>query len=223
MKETGNMQIEELGHAINKGLEFWSLQCLADAAIMLSFVILAMVAGRCYLESVRHRLTLRVAAEVWEAGADLLIDAAMGFIALVGLFITNPDIMADIKIALPWVPLAMVLVAIALVIRAFHGGRAVGSAAWWLVLGMMVVGCAANWFGFTFVMEAAGEEYLKGHADSVWPALQRMRSDFNPDLAMATFRWANPALLCVFIWAVVAGAVRSCRAARQPNTSTAGQ
>ncbi len=212
------MQIEELGHAINKGLEFWSLQVVADVAIMLSFVILAMVAGRSYLDSIRSRLTLRVATEVWEAGADLLIDAAMGFVALVGLFITNPDIMADIKIGLPWVPLAMLLIAIALVVRAFHGGRTVGSTAWWIVLGLVAVACAANWFGFTFVMEAAGEEYLKKGASSVWPAFQRMRSDFNPDLAMATFHWANPALVLVFIWAVVAGAARSRRAVGQSKT-----
>ena len=217
MKEIANTQIEELGHAINKGLEFWSLQTLTDGAIMLSFVILAMVAGRCYLDGVRRRLTLRVAAEVWEVGADVLIDATMGFVALVGLFITNPDIMADIKIGLPWVPLAMVLMAVALVIRAFHGGRAVGSVAWWIVLGLIAVACAANWFGFTFVMEAAGEEYLKKQPDSWWPALQRMRSDFNPDLVMATFRWANPALVLVFVWAVVAGAARSCRASQQPK------
>jgi hypothetical protein len=219
MKGTGDMQPEELGHAINKGLEFWSLQCLSDTAILLSFVILAMVAGRCYLEDVRRRLTLRVAAEVWEAGTDLLIDLLMGFVALVGLFIVNPDIMADIKIGLPWVPLAMVLMAVALVIRAFHGGRVVASTAWWIVLGLVVVACAANWFGFTFVMEAAGPEYLKGHADSVWPSLQRMRSDFNPDLAMATFQWANPALVLVFIWAVVAGMVRTCRARQKPTAS----
>ena len=211
------MQPEELGHAINKGLEFWSLQCLSDAAIMVSFVILVMVAGRSYLEDIRRRLTLRVAAEVWEAGTDLLIDVLMGFVALVGLFIVNPDILADIKIGLPWVPLAMVLVAVALVIRTFHGGRVVRSTSWWIVLGLLVVACAANWFGFTFVMEAAGEGYLKGHAASVWPTLQRMRSDFNPDLAMATFQWANPALLLVFLWAVVTGAVRSCRARQQPK------
>ena len=218
LKGTGNMQPEELGHAINKGLEFWSLQIVADAAIMSSFVVLAMVAGRCYLENVRRRLTLRVAAEVWEAGTDLLVDVLMGFVALVGLFIVNPDIMADIKIGLPWVPLAMVLMAVALVIRAFHGGRVFGSTAWWIVLGLVAVACAANWFGFTFVMEAAGEGYLKGHEGSVWPALQRMRSDFNPDLAMATFQWANPALVLVFIWAVVAGVVRSCRTRQQPKT-----
>ena len=214
------MQPEQLKHAINKALECWSLQSLTDAAIMLSFVILAMVSGRCYLESVRRRLTLRVAAEVWEAGTDLLIDASIGFVALVGLFITNPDIMADIKIGLPWVPLAMVLMAAALVIRAFHGGRVVGSTAWWIALGLIAVACAANWFGFTFVMEAAGEEYLKNNPDSLWPSLQRMRSDFNPGLAMVTFQWANPALVLVFAWAVVVGTVRSWRAARQSKASS---
>jgi len=211
------MKPEELGHAINKGLEVWSLQIVCDVAILLSFIILAMVAGRCYLESVGRRLTLRVAAEAWETGADVLIDALMGFVALVGLFIVNPDIMADIKIGLPWVPLAMVLVAVALVLRVFHGGRVVGSAAWWIVIGLLVVACAANWFGFTFVMEAAGGEYLKGNVPSLWPTLQRMRSDFNPDLALTTFYWANPALILVFVWVIVASAVRSCRSSREPK------
>ena len=209
--------IENLGHAINKGFEFWSLQVVCDTAILLSFVILAMVAGRCYLENIRRHLTLRVAAEAWETGVDLLIDAMMAFVALVGLFVVNPDIMADIKIGLPWVPLAMVLVAVALGIRIFHGGRAVGSTAWWIVVGLLVAACAANWFGFTFVMEAAGEEYLKGNAASVWPVLQRMRSDFNPALALTTFYWANPALVLVFIWVVVTSAVRSYRDSQAPK------
>ncbi len=205
------MQAEELAHAINKGLEVWSLQVLSDVAIMLPFVILAMIAGHCYLETLRRRLTLRLWAEVWEAGAELVIDLMMGVVGLVGLFIINPDIMADIKIGLPWVPLAMVLISAALVIRVFHGGRVVGSTAWWIVLALVAVAVASNWFGFTFVMEAAGDEYLKGHGASLWPTLQRMRSDFNPDLSMATFQWANPALVLVFIWAMVAAAVRSCR------------
>lgn len=211
------MNAEELERVINKGLEVWSLQSVCDVAIMLSFVILALVAGRSYLENIRRRLTLRVAAEAWETGADVLIDLLLGFVTLVGLFIINPDIMADIKIGVPWVPLAMVLLAVALVLRVFHGGRVAGSAAWWCVLGLLAGACAANWFGFTFVMEAAGEEYLKGRATSLWPALQRMRSDFNPDLAMATFQWANPALILVFVWAVITGAVRSSRCSQEKN------
>jgi hypothetical protein len=36
MQEAANTQIEELGRAINKGLEFWPLQVVADVAIMLN-------------------------------------------------------------------------------------------------------------------------------------------------------------------------------------------
>jgi len=211
------MQTEELGHAINKGLELWSLQCLSDAAILSSFVILALVAGRSYLDEIRRRLTLRVAAEAWETGTDLLIDLLMSFAALVGLFIVNPDILADIKIGLPWVPLGLWLIAVALVVRVFYGGRNAGTTAWWLVLGLVALACLANWFGFTFVMEAAGEEYVKGRPDSLWPALQRMRSDFNHDLALTTFQWANPALVAVFLWALVVAVVRSGRGGATPK------
>ncbi|MEI6167979.1 MAG: hypothetical protein WCS52_12375 [bacterium] len=212
------MNMEELERGIHKGLEVWSLQSVSDLAIMLSFVILALVAGRSYLDSIRRRLTLRLAAEAWETGTDVLIDLLLGFVTLVGVFIINPDIMADIKIGVPWVPLAMVLMAVALVLRVFHGGRIAGSPAWWSVLGLLVVACAANWFGFTFVMEAAGDEYLKGHADSFWPMLKSMRSDLNPDLAMVTFQWANPALMLVFVWALIVGAMRSSRHGQEKNT-----
>ena len=211
------MNVEELGHGINKGLEFWSLQTVCDLAIMVSFVALALIVGRSYLEGIRRRLTLRVVSEVWDVGFDVLIDLLLGFAALVGFFIVNPDMMSDIKIGLPWVPLAMVLMAVAMVLRLFYGGRVAGSATWWTVLGLLVVACAANWFGFTFVMEAAGDEYLKGQTTSIWLTLQKMRSDLNPDLAMATFHWVNPALVLVFVWAVIVGAVRSSRGAKKTD------
>ena len=206
------MNAEELGHGINKGLEVWSLQSICDLAIVLSFVALALVAGRPYLDGIRQRLSLRVAAEAWETGTDVLTDLLLGFVALVGLFVINPDIMADIKIGVPWVPLAMVLTAVALVLRVFYGARIVGSAAWWSVFGLLLIACAANWFGFTFVMEAADDEYLRDQTVSLWPTLQHMRSDFNSDLAMATVQWANPALCGVFLWAIITGAVRSVKA-----------
>jgi hypothetical protein len=169
---------EDLTHSIQKGLEVWSLQNVCDAAILLSFVILALVAGRAYLETLKNRLTLRVATEVWEAGTDLGLDMLLFAVVLVGLFVINPDIMADIKIALPWVPLAFVLMAVVLVIRVCYGGREVGSRAWWAAVTLLALAGLANWFGFTFVMEAAGEEYLALHPNAqVWVALSRLRSD----------------------------------------------
>lgn len=208
------MKPEELEQAIGKALEVWSLQTVSDLAIVLSFIVLALVVGQSYLDSIRDRLTLRVATEVWDATLNILVDVMLAFVAAVGLFIINPDIMADIKIGVPWVPVAMVLLAAALVIRAFHGGRVVGSVAWRIVLGLIVVACLCNWFGFTLVMEAAGDEYAGAGPGSTWEALQNMRSDFNHPLALTTFYWTNSAMILVLAWAVVVGASRSGRARR---------
>ena len=205
------MNSKELEHGINKALEVWSIQSLCDIAIMLTFVILALVVGRAYLENIRNRFTLRITAEVLDIGSDLLIDVWLGFVTLVGLFIINPDIMSDIKVGLPWVPLAMVLTAAALVVRVWHGGRQPGSSAWWVVFVLLATACVSNWFGFTFVMEAAGEEYLKPNEPSIWLLLQQMRSDFNPSLAMTTFLWANPAMVLILAWGAIVGAKRSSR------------
>lgn len=82
MQDTAHMQMEELGHAIGKGLELWSLQAVADAAILLSLANLAVVVGRCYPEGVRRRLTLRVAAEIWGACADFVRECPSGALAL---------------------------------------------------------------------------------------------------------------------------------------------
>jgi hypothetical protein len=205
------MNAEQLPRAIYKGLEIWSLQSLCDVAIMMSFAILALVAGRAHLDKLKRGLTLRVASEVWETGADLLVDVLLFGVVLAGLFFINPDIMADIKIGVPWVPLAMVLLAVALVLRACHGGRVIGSTAWWVAFVLIVLACAANWFGFTFVMEAAGDEYIKDKTQSLWPVLQRMRSDKNPELALLTFQLANPALVLVFLWGIIAGVIQTRR------------
>jgi hypothetical protein len=213
------MNDEELIHSIGKGLEAWTLQNMADIAILLTFVALAMAAGRIYLDEIRNRLTLRVAAEVWDVMTDFGADVLLFIVALVGLFVVNPDIMADIKIGLPWVPLGFILTTIALVVRVCHGGREVGTRPWWFATLLLAAGCALCWFGFTFVMEAAGEEFLKLHPSATWTALRHMRSDMNPELAMTTFLWAHPVLLFVFGWAGVVGMARSARLAKQrkPN------
>ncbi len=209
------MNDEELEVGIRKALEAWTLQNLCDTAILLLFVALALVAGRSYLEGIRARLSLRVASEVWDVLTDYGADLLLFGIVVIGLMVVNPDVMADIKVALPWVPLAFVLAGVALVIRAFHGGRVVGSKSWWAALVLIAVGCAAAWFGFTFVMEAAGKEYLERHPSALWQTLRNMRSDLNPDFNVATFLWAGPTLALVFLWAMATGVVGTVRWARQ--------
>jgi hypothetical protein len=208
---------DELAVGIRKGLEAWTLQNLCDGAILLMFIALAMLAGRGYLDEIRSRLSLRVAGEIWdvvtEYGADLLLLVIM----LIGLMVVNPDVMADIKVALPWLPLAFLLAGVALAIRACHGGRLVGSAAWYAALALVVIGCASAWFGFTFVMEAAGHEYLDQHPSALWESLRNMRSDLNPELNMTVFSWAGPALAFVFLWMMLASVVSTVRGTRRPK------
>lgn len=207
----------QLIHGVGKALEVWTLQNLCDLAILAGFVALGLFVGRAYLERLKGRLSLRVAIEAWETLADVAVDGALVFVALVALLVTNMDIMADIKIGLPFVPFGFLLLTAALVVRLFHGGHVVGSKAWLLVLGLMSIACLSTWFGFTFVMEGAGDEYLELHPESAkfWEGLEHLRSNKNPNLAMATFVWACPGMLGLFVWAVIAGAIRSAKGGKQ--------
>ena len=126
------MNVEQSITAMRKALEMWTLQNLCDTGIMLGFLIIGLVAARGYLERFKAKLSLRVAIEAWETLIDLGADFLLLVVALIGLFITNTDIMADIKIALPWVPLAFLLMGAALIVRAFYGGHKPGSRPWWI-------------------------------------------------------------------------------------------
>ena len=75
----------------------------------------------------------------------------------------NPDIMSDVKMAVPFFPAATVLLAVALVLRLFHGGHELASKNHLRSLYLMLAGCLVNILGFTFVMEGASEEYLDSH------------------------------------------------------------
>ena len=68
------MKPEQVQEAINKALELWSLQTVCDLAIIASFIVLALVVGQSYLDSIRNRLTLRVATEVWDTTLNVLVD-----------------------------------------------------------------------------------------------------------------------------------------------------
>jgi len=197
--------------AMRKALEMWTLQNLCDTGILIGFLIVGLVAARGYLEIFKARLSLRVAIEAWETLIDLGADFLLLFVALIGLFITNTDIMADIKVAIPWVPIAFLLMGAALIIRAFYGGHKLGSRAWWIALGLIVFGCVLNWFGFTFVMEAPGDEYLNLPLADKLIALAHMRSNENPSLTMITFFVLAPLFALEFMWATIAAVLHTCQ------------
>lgn len=213
------MNAQQIETGLRKGLEIWTLQNLADGAILLIFVILALVAGRGYLQRARKTLTLRVASEVWDLAADYFPDLLLLIVFLIGVSVTNLDIMADIKLGLPFVPLAFAFSGAALVIRAFHNGRTPGTAGWRVAFALIAAAAICGWFGFTFIMEAAGDEYFRaGIVSGPWSSLMHLRSDLNPSFAEASFHWIAPLDALVAVWATAAAARQTMQA--RPSAGT---
>lgn len=195
---------EDMAKAVAKALEVWTLQNLFNISIMLGILAtgLAMVQG--YYRALEKRLSLRVSVELWGVLTILLVDVLLAIVVLVGYLVLNPDIMADIKIGIPFCPVATVLYAIALVLRLFHGGHDVTSKNYLRSLYWMFAAGVINVIGFTFVMEAPSKDYLKDHPSEFWNYLKmHLRSNANLEWSQITFYICFAALIVVLIWGAV--------------------
>ncbi len=199
------MTPELIGEGVSKGLEIWILQNLLDLGIILVFFLIGIFSLRGYLDRFRERLILRLSVEIWDLFLDLLTDFLMVIIFLIGLFITNPDIMVDIKIALPWIPLSFLLVGVSFVIK-LRKNVEIGSVSWKVVLTLLLLSAIFSWFGFTFVMEGATREYYEsGVYPYLWKIFYNMRSDVNRELSLITFYLLSPLYFLTFLWMVFSG------------------
>jgi len=201
-------------HDISKALEIWILQSLMNFSIILGIIALGLAIVRLYYDSLEKRLTLRVSIELWDVITIMLVDILLVIVVIVGYFVLNPDIMADIKIAVPFVPTAAILFAVALVLRLFHGGHDVAHPNFIRSVWLMLAANVINITGFTFVMEAASGEYLEKHPDAFWTFLKtKLRSNANLELSQITFWICFPVLMAVFVWGFVS-AVRQTKKLR---------
>lgn len=191
-------------HDAAKALEVWTLQNLFNISIMLGILAcgLAMIQG--YYRAMEKQLTLRVSIEVWRVLTVVVVDVLLAIVVLVGYLVLNPDIMADIKIAIPFCPAASILFAAALVLRLFHGGHVAGSKNYLRSLYLMLAASAINIVGFTFVMEAPSGAYLATHPSAFWNYVKtHLRSNADPhglELSQVTFYVCFPLLLVVLVW-----------------------
>ena len=193
-------------HDIAKALEVWTLQNLLNISIMLGILAAGIALAQDYYKALEKHLTLRVSIEVWRIATVLVVDVLLVVVVLVGYVVLNPDIMADIKMAVPFYPLATILFAVALFLRLFHGGHEVGSQNYVRSLYLMFAANVINMVGFTFVMEAASDEYLETHPSACWEYIKsHLRSNADPsglELTQITFYVCFPILLAVFVWGV---------------------
>jgi len=194
-------------HDIVKALEVWTLQNLLNVSIMLGILATGLAVVQGYYESLEKRLSLRVSIELWRVFTILAVDVLLVVVVLVGYLVLNPDIMADIKMAVPFCPVATLLFAVALVLRLFHGGHEVGSKNYLRALCLMFLGCVINMAGFTVVMEAPSKEYLALHPSPFWDYVKtHLRSNAAPhglELSQTTFFVCFSLLVIVFLWAAV--------------------
>jgi len=194
-------------HDIAKALEVWALQNLLDFSILLGILAAGLAIVQGYYRELEKHLTLRVSIELWRVLTVLIVDVLLVAVVVVGYLVLNPDIMADIKIAIPFNPVATILFAVALVLRLFHGGHEAGSKNYFRSLYFMLAANVVNMVGFTFVAEAPSGEYLKRHPSDFWDFVKTcLRSNADPhglELTQITFYVCFPILMAVLVWGVM--------------------
>lgn len=171
--------------SIAKDLEVWTAQTLCDTGILMSVVACALHLGRPYFERILGRFTLRVASDLWWLLYTILRDGALFMAVLLGLLTLNLDLMADIKIGLPFVPLGTVALLAALLAKVFRNTEDVNKAHIRMVR-LVCLGAVLNFMGYVLVMEAPGQEY-EAAGTWVWRFLESLRSNRNPTLATWSF------------------------------------
>jgi hypothetical protein len=196
----------------DKALEIWTAQTLCDVGILLSVISLLLHIGRPYFERVQARLPLRVAADFWWLLYIILRDGTLFATVIFGLFTLNPDLMADIKIGLPFIPLGTVALSYALSVKVFNNAEDINRS-YRLATFLVAAGVILNTIGFVLVMEAPGEEYGAGRT-VFWQTLRSWQSNKNPDLSMTSF---HIAILLLFVIAVDAF-VKAIRIHNKPDT-----
>ncbi len=182
--------------ATSKDLELWTLTTLADLMVM--FLILGFVlhlADR-YFSYTLHSFRVRMSGEHWGMIFLIIRDGALILSFLFGLILINPDIMGDIKLAVPFLPLGTVVLGAALLVK-MGWDVANSRKANALFTSLLFLAVLIEYFGFTFVMEAAPSEWVQQVAP-FWGSLRTMRSNVNPHLAIVTFWITFPLIVALF-------------------------
>ena len=196
------------GHEIAKGLEVWLLQNLLNASILMGIVSSGLILADGYFNELERHLKLRVSRELWHLLTVVLTDLMLTAVFVIGYVVLNPDIMADIKMAVPFYPVASLLFATALVLRLFKGGHDQESPNHKRALWLTVAGNLINIVGFSFVAEAASDEYLAHHASPFWTYLKsHFRSNADPiglEVSQVTFFICFPILMLIGFWGIKA-------------------
>ncbi|HHT9114739.1 MAG: hypothetical protein HZA47_03415 [Planctomycetes bacterium] len=178
-----------------KSLEIWTAQTICDVGILLSIISFLLHIGRPYFDRIISHFTLRVAADLWWIVYIILRDGTLFVSVLFGFLNLNLDLMADVKIGLPFVPLGTVALAAALSIKIFRNTEDINKS-FRISTYLVMLGAFLNTIGYVLVMEAPGDEYAIAKT-TFWETMRSWRSNSNPELATITFYVAFVLLLSI--------------------------
>ena len=178
-----------------KSLEVWTAQTICDVGILLSIISFLLHIGRPYFDRIISRFTLRVAADLWWIVYIILRDGTLFISVLFGFLNLNLDLMADVKIGLPFVPLGTVALAASLSIKIFRNTEDINKS-FRISTYLVMLGAFLNTIGYVLVMEAPGNEYSIA-TTAFWETMRSWRSNANPELATITFYVAFALLLSI--------------------------
>ena len=182
---------------ISKSLELWTIISSYDISLVLLLLgLLLHFAGGYYNQSLKW-FGIRVSKENWSILFFLIRDFSLFASFGIGLLLVNTDMFADVKLPMPFFPLGLVLLGIALIykLKGTSDDNTKYSKRFDLFL---ILAAIVQYFGFVFVMEAAPAEWVEaGVAGSFWLMLRDMRSNLNPALSMWTFYLSFPALMVI--------------------------
>jgi hypothetical protein len=183
-----------------KALEIWTAQTILNLGILFSIISALLHIGRPYFERILSRMTLRVAADVWWLLYIIIKDGLL-FISVLLIFLNmNLDLMADIKIGLPFVPLGMMLLIISLIIKVFRNTEDINKLSR-INNYIISAGALLNMLGYILVMEAPGDEYAASQ-QSFWILMKSWRSNINPLLSTVVFYVTFAILIITFVVAL---------------------
>ena len=194
--------------AISKSFEEWTIISSYNVSLILLFLGLILHYATDFYKSSLDNFKIRLSGENWAILFFIIRDFSLFASFGISLLLINPDMFADIKFPLPFFPIGVILLGIALIYK-LKGKIETNKKHKNMFNIFLLLSGIVQYLGFVFVMEAAATDWVKsGVAGKFWLSLKGLRSNLNPSLSMWTFYICFPIILIILIIMIGAGLKR---------------
>ncbi len=185
--------------SISKNLELWTIMTLYNVSLLLLLTGLLLHLAGDYRKDLLRSFRINMTKEGLSAVFFIVRDFSLFISFGISLLLINPDMFADVKFPMPFFPLGVIFLGIALIFK-MNGKSSEAGLSHKLFFVFLIFSVVVQYFGFVFVAEAAPVGWVeKGYAGDFWLALRNLRSNENPGLSMISFSVSFPFLIVILI------------------------